>query len=301
MTSLTASLPASAARYWNDYPTVRREINRRISGDPGLLYRDYFHALVGKRTFQRALFLNQDGNVARGFVQMRVAAAAVSVDAAQQGGLPEGPFDLIVSEGALHRVAHIDRLLRAACRALAPDGFLLSYDYVGPHRYQYHTVPWTTCERVNARLPDGAQRTLTYPQMPVILRDDPLAAVHAELIAPVWARYFTTEGHRAAGGVIAYPLLTFNDVLPRLADDEAERVVGDVLLEDLAYLQSDPDSTLFAFRYGRPKHDVLRDAGRLERWAADERDREERALRNGGRYYPPTALETALYGPVSVR
>ncbi len=315
--------PASSSvyysgHYWNDYHTVVRELNRRVSGRPEVGYRDYFHELVDGRRFERALFLNcGDGHVERGFLEAGLIRSGVGLDISEdllatareaarglplsyvrldvnQGVLLNQQYDLIVNNAAGHHIAYVDRVFRALCSALTPDGFFLNSDYVGPHRNQYPYEQWAACAEVNRSLPRAARQVLRYPHLPTMLHLDPSEAVHSELLLETSARYFTTECYRPMGGAIAYLLLSHNEALRRLPPEQAEPVISEALLADLAYLYEHPESTLFAFWYGRPKHAVLRDHEQLRKWESEENAREERAHQNGGRYYPPSRLETPL-------
>lgn len=304
--------------YWNDYATVAREMNRRVSGRTSVGYRDYFHELVDGRCFERALFLNcGDGHVERGFLETGVIRSGVGIDISEdllakarehaeglplqyvqldvnRGVLPNEQYDLIVNNAAGHHVAYVNRVFRSLCRALTPDGFFVNNDYVGPHRNQYPYAVWAACAETNRSLPAQARQHMRYPHLPTMLHDDPSEAVHSELIRETFDRYFTVEEYRPLGGAIAYTLLTHNAALRRLPAHEQEAAVADAMLADLAYLQAHPESTFFAFWYGRPKHAVLRDQADLRRWESEEVERETRAFRNGGRYYPPSQMERLL-------
>lgn len=301
--------------YWNDYRTVAREMDRRVSGRPGVGYRDYFHELVDGRRFERALFLNcGNGHVERGFLDAGLIRSGVGIDISEdllesarqaaaglplsyvradinEGRLPDRHYDLIVNNAAGHHVAYVDRVFRALCAALTPDGYFLHWDYVGPHRNQFPYRDWAACAEVNRNLPAHGRQVLHYPHLPTMLHDDPSEAVHSELLLETSARYFTTECFRPIGGAIAYPILTHNQALRALPPAEAEPIVAEAMLADLAYLYEHPDSTLFAFWYGRAKHGVLSDDEQLRRWESEENEREERAHRAGGRYYPPSPIE----------
>jgi hypothetical protein len=59
---------------------------------------------------------------------------------------------------------------------------------------------------------------------------------------------------------------------------------------DAAFLAAHPDSNLFTFAVCTPKS-ALPPQPVLDLWTAEENERELHASLNGGRYYPPTALE----------
>jgi len=304
--------------FWNGIPAVKAEIFRRISGDPELRQSSYFHRLVGGRRFERGLFLAcGNGRVEREFYEAGIVAAAVGIDISSelleeatalgaglpfayhhmdmnQGVLPEGPFDLIVNVSAGHHVASVDRVFRAFAARLPEDGYFYSYDYVGPHRFQYPWHQWEAIWELNESLPEGARQKLAYAHMPTMLKFDPTEAVHPELMLATHRRYFTMDAFRPSGGALAYHLLTFNEALDALPDAERAAVVETVMRADEAYLRAHPESTLFAFWFGRPRKDVLEQAELLASWEAEETAREAAALRNGHRYYPISLLESVM-------
>ena len=203
-------------RYWNDFDVVVRRINERISGDPTRSWSDHFAATSG-RTFDRALILNcGNGWVERDLLSSGLMREAVGIDysedllreargAARGGGLPlqyhrtninsgelpPDPFDLVVDHAAAHHIAAIDRVFREVCRILPEDGFLVCFDYVGPHRNQYTPEAWEEAWAVNMQMPESLRQDLQYPHLPTMMLTDPTEAIHSELILETFNRYFT--------------------------------------------------------------------------------------------------------------
>jgi hypothetical protein len=305
--------------YWNDFGTVAAEINRRVSGRVDCNSVEYFRTRCGDRRFARALFLNcGNGWVEREFFGTGLLDSAVGVDyseallseARQLAGdlpiryermdineaqLPRERFDLIVNYAACHHVARPDRVFRAIRATVTDDAWFFNHDYVGPHRNQYPFPHWSRVWELNNALGNGQQSPLSYPHLPTMLVSDPSEAVHSELTLDTFQRYFTMAVQRPIGGALAYPLLTFNRALKRLPDDERESIIARVLQADREFLLDHPDSSLFSFWLGRPRVDALADEMMLDRWRREEDVREEAAAANGGRYYPPTLLQTLIY------
>jgi SAM-dependent methyltransferase len=307
-------------RYWNDFDVVSRRINERISGEPSRPWFEHFAKMSG-RTFERALILNcGNGWVERELLASGLILEAVGIDysddlltqaktAADEGGLaltyekvnvntgafPDGEFDLVVNHAAAHHIAAIDRVFRGLCRVLPDDGWLVSFDYVGPHRNQYTPEAWEELWAVNRRLPASLRQDLQYPHLPTMLATDPTEAIHSELIVETFRRYFTVSEFTPLGGAIAYPLLTHNARMFE-ATDPAERAVWltRILEADDRFLEQHPDSSLFAYFSGMPKKSVLRETEQLSGWQAEENERERRAAESGGEYYLRGALATAL-------
>ncbi len=308
--------------YWNEIAFVRAEINRRVTGRSDQEWFSYFHDdVTSGRRFGRALFLNcGDGHIERQFLEHGIIDSGVGIDISENllatareaskglplryvcmdtnsGVLPDDRYDLVVNNAAGHHIANLDRVLRACCRALTPDGYFVNYDYVGAHRNQYPWPQWEACWKLNSALPEEGRQQLAYPHLPTGIAIDPSEAVHSELLLEIFLRYFTVEHFRPTGGALAYPLLTFNEALKSLQPEGSEPIVRKIMEADARYLAEHPHSTLFAFWCGRPKHDVLLDVEMLARWEADENDREARSIAAGGRYYPRSLIEALMYAP----
>lgn len=301
-------------RFWGTYPEVREVLNRRATGCHGTAWYQHLAETAGG-TFTRALILNcGNGWVERELIRSDVIREAVGIDvstelvktardeAASNGlplryvvldantaAFPVDDFDLIVNYAAAHHIAYLDRVFRHLHSLLAPDGWFVSWDYVGPHRAQYPVDQVAAAHAVNLELPPSARSDLYYPRLRTMLAMDPTEAIHSELILEVMARYFHMDVH-PLGGAIAYLLLTHNESLPRLPPADVDAAVSHVMAADQVYLDDHPESSLFAYVIARPRAGALDDRARLEAWTAEEEERERRAAEQGGEYYPRTVL-----------
>lgn len=137
--------------FWNELPTVQREIEHRITGvNPAAAVPvletviRHFSRAVGGRRFKRALFINcGNGRVERRYHELGVIESGVGCDISadliaqaqrdagdagleyyhrdvNEADFPPGPYDLIVNHNAGHHVAYLDRAFRALRRILAP-------------------------------------------------------------------------------------------------------------------------------------------------------------------------------------
>jgi hypothetical protein len=107
----------------------------------------------------------------------------------------------------------------------------------------------------------------------------------------VTRRYFDIEQEIQLGGGVAYTLLFGNGNLYRdQHTDVGSKIIEDILAADSELLARHPSSNLFTFAVCRPKA-ILSPQPILDCWRAEENEREAYAVRNGGRYYPPTILE----------
>src|SRR3954454_22512128 len=303
--------------YWNDLPQVREYIEGRSTNKPSPTR--WFHHLRqvhGDKPFAKALILNcGNGWVERDLLREGIALEAVGIDisedlldqarkeAADSGlnpryfardintaDLPEDGYDLVVNFAAAHHIAHIDKVFRRVAEVLPEDGVFVSVDYVGPHRNQYGYEQWEAASRLNASLPEQFRSSFSYPHLPTILAGDPTEAIHSELILETTRRYFRLEELNPVGGGLAYLVLSHNAGLhadPEGAEQDA--IIRQVLDADAAWTQD--HEPMFVFFWGHPDKAALNSAGQLAEWSRDEEEREQRAARNGGEYYPLSLLQ----------
>jgi hypothetical protein len=198
---------------------------------------------------------------------------------------------------ALHHVAYIDRLVRQVYFSLPPDGLLINWDYVGPHRNQYGREAWSRIWEIADSLPPEFRPKMGYPHMKTMLHEDPTEAVHSELILETIGRYFDIETAVPLGGALGHHLMMENRAL--LDQQETARgaaIVRSIIEADVAFTRGEIGRSLFAFIVARKK--PIR-AEELLRWSREEAEREAAAKRNGGRYYSPTELEIEAYPPLA--
>ena len=304
-------------RYWNALDPVVRYQNRRATDDPDVGWIGHVKALRGE-PFAKALLLNcGNGWVERALIDHGVVREAVGVDISDEllaaarataaaddryrgrlhyervdtnaGAFPGEGYDLVVNVAAGHHIAYLDRVVRRLCELLPDDGWLVTWDYVGPHRNQYPGAQWEAIWQLNQELPPALRHGLDYPDLATMLATDPTEAVHSELYLDVLRRYFTPVHERMLGGWLAYPLLTFNDgVFDHL--DTATEWVELIVRRDEAEVTRDPARTLFAYVVSQPNKAALARPQDLARWRAEEEVRERAAVLADGRYYPPTSV-----------
>jgi SAM-dependent methyltransferase len=302
--------------YWNNFDVVNAVINTSISGDPTKNWMHYTSFRYGP--FSRVYSLNcGNGWVEREFYKTggagwffgsdintatlataRLEAERIGMPAeyavidANNPCLPDIEFDCILNHAAMHHVAYIDRMTRQLCVHCRAGGYLVSFDYIGPHRNQYSWDAWSAAMEMWRKLPPEFRTEMSYPHQTTMLAVDPTEAVHSELILPTMMRYFDIVETRALGGAIAYLLLFQNNAL----HEAVRRGAGAGWLErilnaDAEYTQGQIDRSLFAFVVAQPKKHVLDEQAQLDQWSAEESAREVEAVANGGRYAPPNPLE----------
>jgi SAM-dependent methyltransferase len=304
--------------YWNDIEVVRQELNRRLSGDPERDWVDQLRTATGDRQFKRALMLNcGNGHVDRGLLSRGVVAETIGIDCSPDlleearahaavtdlparyhlldvngADFPEGPYDLVVNFAAAHHIQRLDRVLRKACALLADDGYLVAFDYVGPHRNQYPWAMWEAAHQANLSLPAELRQEMGYPHLPTMLAHDPTEAIHSELLMDVTRRYFVVDEYIPLGGGIGYLLLTHNQRLFSADPAEQAHWAEHVMCLDARHLAEHPEHSLFAYWLARPDKTALERHEELARWQTEEEDREKAAQERGGEYYARSSLQS---------
>ena len=140
-------------------------------------------------------------------------------------------------------------------------------------------------------LPKFRKERLGYPHLPTMLKSDPSEAIHSELIIPTLNRYFMPLWNRSINGGIAYELLTHNKNLAKFhgfdeskLDAELKLHFHNILAADEEHASRRPNSSIFWYSVMQPKFNLSTDL--LLKWSEEERVREEKAVNNGGIYYP---------------
>jgi SAM-dependent methyltransferase len=304
---------------WNSFDEVVAHIHHRAFDTP---HGNWIQAVVrwrGGEPFERVLSLNcGNGWLERALVEFGLARHVVAIDvlpdllaeaeAASVGmpieyhrmdtnvaEFPAGPYDAVVNHAAGHHLACIDRVLRAAARALSEGGTLLTWDYTGPHRNQYGERMWQAACEVNELLPRRYRSPMSYPHLPTMLAYDPTEAIHSELVLPVTERYFEHEHLRPMGGAIGYLVLSHNRALYEAPPAERDELVRMVLAHDDGDLEAFPEDNLFTFAISRRRDLSTISDEQLGIWEREERQREATARAHGGHYHLPTPVALRAY------
>jgi len=251
--SARAAIPA----LWTDLDAVNRRINRMISGDAKTEYWEY----VGAKYFGAASDLvglslgcgagTREMNWAGLGRFSRIDAYDVSpsqikaaTDAATARGLggvlnfqvgsvydlaiPDGAYDVVFVEHALHHFTPLREVLERIERMLSARGLFVVNEFVGPTRFQ-----WTPrqLEAVNASLallPEtyrrrtgglGIKTRNTRPSILRMLMSDPSEAVESARIRPLLGEMFDVIETRDYGGTALS--LVLSEIAQNFADDDA--------------------------------------------------------------------------------
>jgi SAM-dependent methyltransferase len=299
-------------QYWNDDEQVQKYLNLNATGDEA---ESWFQYIAEHFRADKALILNcGNGWVERNLYDLGVFQNAVGIDVStsliQQAESEKGKrnieyrvidvnnfdveresYDLIINHAALHHVTYIEFVVHQCFNGLRDDGYLISWDYFGPHRNQYPLQLWQELIKVNATLPSETKQDLIYPHLSTMLKSDPTEAVHSELIVEILDFYFDHSVKKALGGAIAYPILTHNSKFFALEKNKRDKYSREILEYDANYTNQDFEKTFFGFLVSKPKHRRDINPAEVESRLLTERIREESAFKNGGRYYPITFIE----------
>jgi len=293
--------------YWNDYPEVRAYMCKNFTGDANKWWVEDFKERYAKKPFNHALFLNcGDGRWERDFIDKgivkKVTAFDISPDLiaiakknrgrrkikyliadANKINFPKNQFDLVVNYAALHHTQYINRICKILADSIKSNGYLVNFEYIGPHRNQYPILQWLLAKYVNAQLPEFCQQDMKYPHLPTMLVSDPTEAIHSELIMKCVRRYFTVVEKRDTGGGIAYLLLTHNQKMKNTSKSIQRKYINKILEYDhkLTYHKLVPN--LFSYFILKPKKIAL-DKKTIRKFKKEEFLRESLSAKRRGVY-----------------
>jgi len=296
--------------YWNDLPVVKKYMYKNFTGDENVAWMEDFRERFCKTPFKHGLAINcGNGWVERQFIDSNIVSKVTAFDystdllklAEEEKGdrnieyfqadvnkleLEENKFDLVINVAALHHVQYINRLSRVLCGALKEDGYVVNFDYIGPHRNQFPLRQRYHIKRGNRMLPAPMQKKpLIMPHLPTMLHGDPTEAIHSELIIDSLSRYFDITERHDTGGGIAYYLLTHNDNLNKFPLEESEPFILKLLEEDWRLCTKGAVPHMFSYFIARPRKESLSDTRKIARYQRQENRREEKAARRYGTYY----------------
>jgi len=83
---------------------------------------------------------------------------------------PEGSFDLIWGNGALHHIEHLDKVIPKLYAALRPGGFLIATEYVGPRYQQVGARQQQLINAVKHLLPENLRETYGNDKSSLLLK-----------------------------------------------------------------------------------------------------------------------------------
>ncbi len=152
----------------------------------------------------------------------------------------DGTFDLILSTGALHHTTNLEELLGKVERLLAPSGYFVVVEFIGPNRFQWTDPQVDIANRILNTLDpfyrrDGAHTRFERPSIESMLKSDPSEAVRSADVYPLVKKHFDVRYERFYNGTLLHqlhPLLNTELANRRQRDfDSIVRLI--LLMEDL--------------------------------------------------------------------
>jgi SAM-dependent methyltransferase len=223
-----------------DIPQLRRRWNQKVSGDEAVDHVDYFQSrfLSGKaglvafspgcgcggneiRWAGTGAFRHID---ACDLSAPRITAARRAAGKAGLGGILSfqagdmqsaavaGPYDLVITEGALHHLYPMRSSLEKIRDLLAPGGMLVINEFVGPSRFQWTRRQLQAANALLGEIPDAYKRrwedgrVKKWIDAPGRLRmklADPSEAAESSLIIPLLKEMFLPLEIKDKGGTLA--------------------------------------------------------------------------------------------------
>ncbi len=282
-------------RHWYQLQVVIDRLNLRITGDPSVS----FHDMVCKRYLndgkdRRALALGCGSGgreldwARRGvfteilgldIVPDRIARA--KQDAARQNLtniarfqvsdvntlVAQGEkFDVVLFEHSLHHFTDVKGTLARIERILAPDGFLIVDEYVGPRRFQWTPAQLNTADGLLHSIPARYRRFINSTRTKnrnlragtlLMWLNDPSEAVESDAIVPEVERQYDVLARHDYGGTITQ--LLFQDIAHHFVVDDGDNIVwANLILDAEEYLISKgmlaSDFTAFICKPSLRKH-----------------------------------------------
>lgn len=274
----TWSRTTSPPTNWWNIPRVRQRWNEMVTGEANLPINDYFVGKyfsgasqlkglslgcgVGGRELlwaETGLFSHLD---AYDLSPVRIESARKNAAESEFGHLvhfhvgdvmkievPEGFYDFVIVEGAMHHFSPLGEVLKKINIFLRQGGYLFINDFVGPTRFQ-----WTDrqLQSVNALLDLLPQKYKKIWGEEKLKRDvykhsrfgmiymDPSEAVESASIVPLISQVFEIKEMKNYGGTLLHPML--NSIAHNfLSDDPKTQKWLDICFEVEDALMSEGD------------------------------------------------------------
>ncbi|MFT8244251.1 class I SAM-dependent methyltransferase [Roseomonas sp. BN140053] len=153
--------------------------------------------------------------------------------------LPDGAFDAVFVQAAIHHFDRIDEMYALMHRVLRPGGLLVYDEYVGPDHHLYHPEVIAIMDEINACLAPQyrwdvlakhTREMVPRPSLEWMLGHDPSEGVHASRILPLTYQWFEVLDRADYGGTIMRPF--FTGILPNFdfADPKDQTVAQLIVL-----------------------------------------------------------------------
>ena len=225
--------------YWQSSILTAQHINRDISGEPAVDWLTFTKRRFFPKPVELALSLGcgygivervgLEQEVARRFVGYDISpeAVAVAAEEAEKAGLGDridyaaadlntieleaGRYGAVFVAQTLHHIEALEHLLDQIHDSLAPDGFFVVNEYVGPKRFQFPDDYLPLMDGLLAALPESHRRSLkdggvkgraVRPDAGEVYRVDPSESVRSDEILDLIEERFEIVYRADFGGTL---------------------------------------------------------------------------------------------------
>lgn len=153
--------------------------------------------------------------------------------------LPDGAFDMVFVQAAIHHFFEIEEMFKLFHRVLRPGGLLWFDEYVGPDHHMYDRHVMDIMNEMNGclapqyrqdALAKRERQSVPEPSLDFMMQHDPSEGVHASEILPLTYQYFDVLQRQDYGGAIMRPF--FTGILPNFdwADPKDQTIARLIIL-----------------------------------------------------------------------
>lgn len=266
--------------YWNSLDIVQNYINENATGDPDTIWqKDIPKRFPDKIPFQKCLVIGcGNGWVERELFDLGIGKSFDAFDISEKyleiaeskkenrkinyfmadldnlDSLPQNHYDAIFNVGALHHGFRLERTLWYLNKSLKSDGLMFNFDYVGTAQHMYSDEHFELLQKINKSLPQRFQSTQHFrPTKEDFAFGDPTEAINADLVRPLFERFFEIIYEKNLNGGIGYPLLVNNTKEFEINDKESQECLSKILKLDQKYSEEKKIPILFWYGVGKPK------------------------------------------------
>lgn len=248
---------SSSSGFWI-IPEIRERWNYKCTGNPNLIYEDYFVSryLQNRNNLCLLSVGCGSGSHERNFAKYPIFSQIEGIDIASNqvaeatklaigenlknisyhvGDFLYHPFspekfDIVLFNSSLHHFNKVDFLLKSkVIPLLKKDGFLVIFEYVGPNRLQWTSLQLNKANSILRVLPlkyryrigtKSVKARIFRPGLLRMILVDPSEAVDSELILPSLHENFKVLEEKKIGGDILHILL--KDIAHNFIKDDPE-------------------------------------------------------------------------------
>jgi SAM-dependent methyltransferase len=177
------------------------------------------------------------------------------------GELPANRYGLIFSCHSFHHFLRLEHVMEQVHRALAPEGFFVLEEFVGPTQFQWTDEQIALVRSLMALVPERLRRfrwdaVKTHEGRPTpaeVAAVSPFESIRSAEIYPLFQKYFQVVAAKKLGGTLQH--LFYNGIMHRFVpgDAEAQACLDAVIGVEDALIDTDRLPSDFMLLIGRRK------------------------------------------------